>query len=68
MIRAGIIGASGYTGQELIRILSRHPETELVRATSRTLAGIPVAQEYGNLGTVTDLVFSNLPLEEAAQD
>lgn len=68
MIRAGIIGASGYTGQELIRILSRHPETELVKATSRSLAGTSVAQEYGNLGRVTDLVFSNPPLEEAAQD
>jgi len=36
MIKAGIIGATGYTGVELFRILSRHPEVELVGLTSQT--------------------------------
>jgi len=38
-IRAGIIGASGYAGEELVRLLNRHPEVELTVATSRQHAG-----------------------------
>jgi N-acetyl-gamma-glutamyl-phosphate reductase len=39
MIRAGVFGATGYTGQELVRILSRHPEVEIAFATSEGSAG-----------------------------
>ncbi len=39
MIKVGIIGATGYTGGELIRILSKHPEVEITAITSRTNAG-----------------------------
>ena len=39
MVKVGIIGASGYTGGELIRILAQHPEAEVYSITSRTHAG-----------------------------
>jgi len=67
MIRAGIIGASGYTGQELMRLLSFHPETELTLASSRSLAGTPVSQAYGNLAGNKDLLFTNTSASEAAR-
>ncbi len=43
-IRAAIVGASGYSGEELVRILSRHPSVELAAVTSRSLAGRAVAE------------------------
>ena len=41
MIKIGIIGASGYTGGELLRFLNNHPETEIVAATSRKMMVSP---------------------------
>ncbi|MBR4856298.1 MAG: hypothetical protein IKU94_06695, partial [Bacteroidaceae bacterium] len=38
-IRVGIVGASGYAGEELVRLLTRHPGVELTCATSRQYAG-----------------------------
>ncbi|MBO8137895.1 MAG: N-acetyl-gamma-glutamyl-phosphate reductase [Desulfotomaculum sp.] len=49
MIKAAVIGATGYTGAELVRILSRHPEVELVALTSRSCAGTPYYQVYPHL-------------------
>ena len=46
MIKAGIIGASGYTGFETIRWLSRHPQVELSFITARTDAGKPLSALY----------------------
>ncbi len=66
MIQAGIIGASGYTGAELARILSGHPEVELSLITSRSLNGTPISAEYGNLRGICDLTFTDIPLKEAA--
>ena len=43
MIKIGIYGASGYTGQELLRHLLAHPEADIVAITSRRYAGVPVA-------------------------
>src|SRR5262245_44861834 len=42
MIRVSIIGATGYTGGELLRYLLRHPEVKLAHLTSETFAGQPV--------------------------
>ena len=42
MIKIGIVGASGYTGGELLRFLNNHPETEIVAATSRKYDGQPI--------------------------
>ena len=49
MIRAAIIGASGYTGGELLRLLLDHPQAEVVTATSRRHAGAYVHQVHPNL-------------------
>lgn len=57
MIKAAIIGGSGYTGSELARILSRHPEIGLVAMTSRQNAGTPVAKVLPSLNGFTDLAF-----------
>lgn len=57
MIRAGIVGGTGYTGVELLRILALHPEVEIVRVTSRSDAGKPVAEAYPNLRGFVDAVF-----------
>ena len=38
-----VVGASGYSGEELVRILSRHPHTEIAAITSRQLAGQSLA-------------------------
>lgn len=43
MIKAGIVGASGYSGEELVKLLSGHPKVDLACVTSRSLAGTPVA-------------------------
>jgi len=48
-IRVGIIGATGYTGAELVRILSRHPEVELVALTTKSYAGKPYWEVYPHL-------------------
>ncbi|MEJ2691172.1 MAG: N-acetyl-gamma-glutamyl-phosphate reductase, partial [Deltaproteobacteria bacterium] len=55
MIRVAIVGASGYTGVELTRILSRHPEVELVCVTSRQHAGKELAEVFPSLRGVTAL-------------
>lgn len=64
MLRVGIVGASGYTGVELARILVSHPEVELTVATSRQYAGKQLAEVFPNLRKRVDLVCENLPVEE----
>jgi len=65
-MNVGIVGASGYSGEELVKLLARHPRAKLVSVTSRTLAGKPVAQVLPRLrGVVSpDLLFT--PSEPAA--
>lgn len=46
MIRAGIFGATGYTGYELVKILQRHPQVDTVFATSQTIAGQMLSDVY----------------------
>ncbi len=58
MIKVGIIGGSGYTGGELIRILLHHPKAELDFVYSTTKAGNPVSDAHQDLLGVTDLKFS----------
>ncbi|XOF34206.1 MAG: N-acetyl-gamma-glutamyl-phosphate reductase [Candidatus Electrothrix sp. YB6] len=64
MLKVGIIGASGYTGVELARILSAHPEVELTVATSRQYAGRPLSEVFPNLRKRVDLICENLGPEE----
>ncbi|WP_240794393.1 hypothetical protein [Azoarcus sp. DD4] len=49
MITVGVVGGTGYTGVELLRPLSRHPEVQLTAITSRGEAGSPVADMYPSL-------------------
>lgn len=58
MATIGIVGASGYTGAELLRICAQHPELEVAWATGDTKAGEPAAELYPSLaGAYPDLVF-----------
>ena len=59
MMKAAIFGASGYTGQELIRILSGHPGVELVAVTSRRFDGQPVTEVFPSLFGLTSLKYHN---------
>jgi N-acetyl-gamma-glutamyl-phosphate reductase len=67
MIKIGVYGASGYTGQELLRLLIRHPMAEVIFATSRRFAGQPVFAAHPSLINLTDLIFQDAPAEEVAQ-
>lgn len=58
MIKAGIIGGSGYTGGELIRILLNHPATEIDFVYSTTRAGKKITTAHPDLLGVTDLEFT----------
>jgi N-acetyl-gamma-glutamyl-phosphate reductase len=64
MLRVAIIGASGYTGVELARILCNHPEFELTAATSRQYAGKALSEVFPNLLGKTDLICENLSVDE----
>ncbi len=56
-MKVGIIGASGYTGSELLRLLALHPKAEVVAATSRQLAGEPIWKLHKFLKGFYDLKF-----------
>jgi N-acetyl-gamma-glutamyl-phosphate reductase len=58
MVRVGIIGASGYTGAELLRLCAQHPEVEVVCATGDSQAGTLASMLYPSLaGAYPNLVF-----------
>ena len=59
MISAGIVGGSGYTGGELLRLLIAHPEIDVVQVTSRKYLGQYVYQVHPNLRKGTDLKFTD---------
>jgi N-acetyl-gamma-glutamyl-phosphate reductase len=54
-MKVGILGASGYTGLELVRILLRHPEFEIAAVTSEQQAGRPLGEAFPSLRGRTDL-------------
>lgn len=65
MIRVGILGAAGYTGGELIRLLLNHPDAEIVFANSESQAGLPVSSVHEGLVGDTALRFTDqLPFSE----
>lgn len=65
MIKIGILGAAGYTGGELIRLLVNHPEAEIVFANSESNAGNLVADVHEGLLGDTDLKFTDtMPFDE----
>jgi N-acetyl-gamma-glutamyl-phosphate reductase len=58
-VKVGIVGGTGYTGVELLRLLAAHPNAQLHAITSRTEVGVEVASMFQNLRGVVDLVFSD---------
>lgn len=64
MLDVGIIGASGYTGVELARILAVHPEVRLTVATSRQYAGRKMAEVFPSLAKRLDVLCENLTVDE----
>lgn len=58
-IKVGIVGGTGYTGVELLRILCQHPHVELVAVTSRQEAGLPVDKMFPSLRGHVSLAFSD---------
>lgn len=58
MVRAGIVGGTGYAGVELLRLLAQHPQVELEVITSRSEAGMRVDELFPNLRNSVDLKFT----------
>ena len=58
-IKIGIVGGTGYTGVELLRLLALHPHAELAVITSRGDAGLPVADMFPSLRAYVNLAFSD---------
>lgn len=66
MLQIGIVGGTGYTGVELIRLLGSHPHAEIKVITSRSDAGKPVAEMFPNLRGSCDLLFSEPDIKTLA--
>jgi len=58
MLSVGIVGGTGYTGSELLRLLARHPQVKVAAITSRGEAGVPVAQLFPSLRGEMNLAFT----------
>ncbi len=65
-MKCSIIGGSGYTGQEMVRLLSAHPEAEIAHIGSRSYAGIPFWRLFES--STVDICFEDISLAEAAED
>jgi len=63
-VAVAVIGASGYTGVELARLLSIHPTARLVAVTSRQYAGQPMAKVFPSLRGICDLSFEEPNIED----
>jgi N-acetyl-gamma-glutamyl-phosphate reductase len=67
MIRVAVLGASGYSALELIRILLRHPDVEITTLTTRKTEYRPVGEVHPSLAGRLDLRLENLPLSAVAE-
>jgi N-acetyl-gamma-glutamyl-phosphate reductase len=67
MVRVAILGASGYSALELIKLLLRHPDVEITALTTRQTDARPVGQVHPVLARQLDLRLENLPLSEVAE-
>ena len=66
MVQVGIIGASGFTGAELLRLADQHPEFEVAYATGDSQAGVGAADLYPGLGAAyPELVYESFDVERA---
>lgn len=67
MIRIGVIGATGYTGAELVRLLIGHPDVTITLLTSRQYSGNRFDEIYPSMTGVTDLVLESYSLETVCE-
>jgi N-acetyl-gamma-glutamyl-phosphate reductase len=67
MITVGVVGGSGYTGAELLRLLAGHPQVRLNVITSRASAGKPVAEVYPHLRGIIEAGFTEPSVESLRQ-
>ena len=64
MVQVGVVGATGYAGAELVRILSGHPQVELRILTSRQFAGVKFDQVYPAMAGQVNLTCEELVIEK----
>ena len=67
MLKVAVVGASGYTGVELLRILVGHPEIEICCVTSRQHEGLPINQVFSSLSGFCELVCEPLDVTAIAK-
>lgn len=67
MIKVAVLGATGYAGIELVRILSSHPDVQLEVLGSHSFDGQPISEVYGNFAHVLDMTCEELDLEKVAK-
>ncbi|MEA3543925.1 MAG: N-acetyl-gamma-glutamyl-phosphate reductase [Thermodesulfobacteriota bacterium] len=67
MLKVAVVGASGYTGLELLRILVGHPEIEICCVTSRQHEGLPINQVFPSLSGFCELVCESLDVTTIAR-
>lgn len=65
--KVGIIGATGYTGMELLRLLLHHPEVEVTALTSQKFAGVPIDQVFPSLAKRLPLKCEELAVEQISK-
>ncbi|MFT7228773.1 MAG: N-acetyl-gamma-glutamyl-phosphate reductase, partial [Methylophilaceae bacterium] len=58
-LKVGIVGGTGYTGVELLRLLAMHSSVDIVAVTSRGEAGLPVADMFPSLRGYVDVAFTD---------
>lgn len=68
MIRAGVLGSTGYAGEETVRLLTVHPEVEITRLVSKTFAGKKISDVYPSLRNVCDIECSELNVDDIAKN
>lgn len=67
MLKVGVVGATGYTGLELVRLLMGHPQVKLSHLTSEGFAGKSISEVFPSLRGMVDLHLSPLRPEEVAE-
>lgn len=67
MIRAGVIGATGYAGIELVRLLCMHPEVEITEVASHSFVGKRISDIYPHFKGILDIECKELNAEELAE-
>ena len=68
MIKTAVLGATGYAGIELVRILSAHPEADIKILGSQSFDGQPISEVYQNFSHVLELDCEKLDLDRVAEE